>query len=255
MNRHSDIMTTRRLHRGISLIEMVIAVMIGSMVLVVVFVVYSHARRSVATMSESLERDEMSGRILQLIAQDMDRCLVDTGDVSINLQPLRLEGLVSARFIMESTLYDNQKQARPYERIVWEARYDIPTQSLILYRGHSGIVSEDKLLESQRTDEERRQLVPLCDGLTHFRIMAVAGGSPRDAYAGNVLPQQFVVSLSFAEPEQEGNEYVIPEESIVTRTIAVNRARKISYIFTEPNLAEPNVPQESTEPNEPAGDS
>ncbi len=258
MNTRSDIMTTRRLRRGISLIELVVAVMIGSMVLTVVFVVYSHARRSVAAMSESLERDELSGRILQLIAQDMDRFLVDTGDVSINLQPVQLEGLVAARLIMESTLYDNQRQARPYERIVWEARYDIPTQSLILYRGHSGIVSEDKLLESQRTDEERRQLVPLCDGLTHFQIMAVVNGSSRNAYAGNVLPQQFVVSLSFAEPQQEGSEYLIPEEYIVTRTIAVNRARTISYIFTEPNLAEPDVAEPNepgAEPNEPAGDS
>jgi hypothetical protein len=257
MKRYSDIMTTWRLRRGISLIELVIAVMIGSMVLGVVFVVYSHARRNVAAMSASLERDELSGRILQLIAQDMDRFLVDTGDVRIELQPMQFEGLVSARLIMKSTLYDNQMQAKPYETIVWEARYDIPTQSLILYRGHSGIVSEDKLLESQRTDEEREKtvLVPLCDGLTHFRIMAVVNGNPRNAYISDALPQQFVVSISFAEPQKEGNEYVIPEEYIVTRTIAVNRSRTISYIFTEPNLAEPNVPDDAAEPNEPAGDS
>jgi hypothetical protein len=249
MNGHSDIMAARRLQRGISLVELVIATMIGSMMLVAVFVMYSHSRRNVAAISAALERNELPDRILQLLARDMDRFFADTEDVSFILQPMQYEGLVSAKLIMESKLYDNQSRPRPYERIIWDARYDNTTQSLILYRGHSGLVSEDKLLESQRTEEERRQLVPLCDGLTHFEIWVVSHGRRMNAYSQNILPEQVIVSLSFAEPQKQGNEYIIPEEEIVTRTIAVNRVRKIGYIFTEPNLAEPNIPDDVPDPN------
>ena len=250
MNRYRDTAMQRKCLPGLSLVELVISVMIGSMVLVAVYTVYTHARRNVAAVSSAIERDELPDRILQLLARDFDRFFVDTEDLSFTRQAMREGGLVSARLIMESRIHDNQMRPRPYERIVWEARYDPPTESLILYRGHSGLVSEDKLLESQRTEEERGQLVPLCDGLTHFEVNAFVGGSPRNAFAGNVTPHQVVVSLSFATPELQGNQYVIPEESIVTRTIAVNRLRKIPYVFTEPVLAEIEDANDTADPND-----
>ncbi|HSV27371.1 MAG TPA: prepilin-type N-terminal cleavage/methylation domain-containing protein [Sedimentisphaerales bacterium] len=249
MNRYRNIAKRKKRPAGLSLVEMVISVMIGGMVLVAVYTVYIHALRNVAAVSAAIERDELPDRILKLLARDLDRFFVNTEDVSFVLQPMHEGGLVSARLIMESRIYDNRMHPRPHERIVWEARYDPLSESLILYRGHSGIVSEDRLLHRHRTEEERRQLVPLCDGLTHFEINAFVEGSPRNAFAGNVPPNQVVVSLSFAPPELRGDQYVIPEDSIITRTIAVNRLRKIPYIFTEPVVAELEDANDAADPN------
>ncbi len=251
MSKYANILNRRSKRHGMSLVELVIAMVIGSMVLAVVFVVYSNARRSVLTATAALERDELPDRIMQLIARDLDRFFADTEDAVFVLQPMRYEGLVSSKLIMESRLYDNQMRAKPYERITWEARYDYPTESLILYRGHSGLVSEDKLLESRRTDEEKNQLVPLCDGLMHFRITVMVNGKELDAYSVAALPQQVIVRVSFAEPQEEGGVLVIPEDQIVTRTIAVNRVRKIGYIFTEPAIADTNDTNDANDAGDP----
>jgi prepilin-type N-terminal cleavage/methylation domain-containing protein len=251
---------SQRLRRGLSLVELIVSMIIASVVLVSLFTIYSHARRDADSISTALENSELPQRILQLIAQDLDRFSADT-----EVETKRENGLVSSTFILESRIYDSLMRQLPYERIIWQTRYDAETQSMILYRGHSGLVSEDKLLESQRTPEERRQLIPLCNGLTHFEVKAFIQGSERVAYAGTETPTQVIVSLSFAEPEKKGNEYVIPPDQIVTRTIAVNRLRKIGYIFTEPNLAglgrpdepgtttEKDVTESSTDPNKPGG--
>jgi type II secretory pathway component PulJ len=244
MNRPTNIQKGR-LRQGVSLLELVIALIIAGMVLVTLFTIYSQTRRDADNISSTLERSGLSERIQQLIAQDLDRFYAVTEDVTFNLQPRLEGGLIGSSLTMESKIYDSLSRPQTYEKITWQTRYDAETRSMVLYRGHSGLVSEDKLLESQRTPEERRQLVPLCNGLTYFEIGAVAQGLKRTAYAGPILPTQVVVSLSFAPAEKRGNDYVIPPEQIVTRTIAVNRLRKINYIFTEPNLAEPNQPADS----------
>jgi hypothetical protein len=210
--------------------------------MVSLFFIYSHARQTVDSISYTLDQSQVPERILQLIAQDVDRFCADTDELVIQPELKSENGLVSSRLYLQTQIYDSMLRAVPYERVIWETRFDAETQSLILYRSHSGLVSEDSLLESQRTPEEARAFVPLCSGLTYFSITRVPTSSLG-------LPNQLVVSLSFAQPEKEGGESVIPPEQIVTRTIAVNRLRKIGYIFTEPNLAEPDT---GSEPNDTA---
>jgi hypothetical protein len=248
MNRPANIQTGRLL-LGVSLLELVIAMMIAGMVLVTLFTLYSQTRRDADTISSSLEKSGLPERILQLIAQDLDRFYGITEDVTFNLQTRPEGGLVGSSVIMESRIYDRFSSPQTYERIIWQTRYDAESQSMVLYRGHSGLIAEDKLLESPPIAEERGQLVPLCRGLTYFEIGAVVGGLKRTAYGGPVTPPQVVVSLSFAEAEKKGDEYVIPPEQIITRTITLNRLRKINYVFTEPNLAEPNLPADSNSPS------
>jgi prepilin-type N-terminal cleavage/methylation domain-containing protein len=230
------------LRRGLTLVELVISILIAGIMMVSLFAIYSHARMTADGISQSLDKSELPDRILQLIAQDVDRLCADTDDLIIQPELKSENGLVSSRLYLQSQIYDSTMKPVPYERIIWETRYDSESQSMILYRSHSGLVSEDNLLESQRTAEEARAFVPLCSGLTYFKITRIPTG-------GFGLPNQLIVSLSFAEPEKEGGENVIPPEQIVTRTIAANRLRKIGYIFTEPNLAEPG---NDGEPNAPA---
>jgi prepilin-type N-terminal cleavage/methylation domain-containing protein len=227
--------------RGLTLIELVISIVIAGIMMVSLFFVYNHACAAVDSISATLDRNELPDRILQLIAQDIDRFSADTQDLTI-IPALKTEnGLTSSSLYLESRIYNNASQAVTYEKVTWETRFDSESQAMILYRSHDGLVSEDDLLESQRTDEERRAFVPLCAGLTYFRVSRVPVGMIG-------LPNQIVVSLSFAEPQKEGDGYSIPPEQIITRTIAVNRLRKIGYIFTEPNLAEPNTVSDSNTP-------
>jgi type II secretory pathway pseudopilin PulG len=215
---------------GLTLIELVISIIIAGMLMVSIFFIYSHSRNTIDGISRSLDESQVPDRILQLIAQDIDRFCADTDELVIQPETRRENGLVSARLYLQTNVYDSMGRPVPYERVVWETRFDTETQTMILYRSHSGLVSEDNLLESQRTPEEARAFVPLCSGLTYFNIKRFPTGAIG-------LPTQLTVELSFAEPQNEGGQSVIQPEDIISRTIAVNRLRKIGYIFTEPNLA------------------
>jgi prepilin-type N-terminal cleavage/methylation domain-containing protein len=232
------------LRRGLTLIELVISITVAGMMMVALFFIYSHAQSAVDGMSRTLDQSQVPQRILQLIAQDVDRFSADTDELLMQPEVRRENGLVSSRLFMQTQIYDSMMRAVPYEKVVWETRYDAESQSMILYRSHSGLVSEDNLLESQRTPEEASAYVPLCSGLTYFSVTKTPA-------TGLGTPDQLIVSLSFAQPETEGGESVIPPEQIITRTIAVNRLRKIGYIFTEPNLAGLGT---GNEPNTPAND-
>jgi hypothetical protein len=147
MNRSTNIQAGR-LRPGLSLLELVISMTIAGMVLVTLFTIYSQTRHDANTISSSLEGSGLSERIQQLIAQDLDRFYAITEDVTFNMQPKPEGGLTGATLIMESRIYDGRSRPIPYERIIWQTRYDAETQSMVLYRGHSGLISEDKLLES-----------------------------------------------------------------------------------------------------------
>jgi hypothetical protein len=231
----------RGVRKGLTLVELVISILIASVMMVSIFFIYSHSRGTIDDISRTVDQSQVPERILQLIAQDVDRFSADTDDLTILSEVKRQNGLYSSKLTLQTQIYDGSMRPIPYEKVVWETRYDSETESMILYRSHSGLVSEDNLLESQRTPEEASAFVPLCSGLTHFNIDRF----PKTAIG---LPNQLIVSLSFAQPEIEGGEKVISPELIVTRTIAVNRLRKIGYIFTEPNLAEPA----GDEPNAPS---
>jgi hypothetical protein len=222
------------LRRGLTLVELVISILIAGMMMVSLFFIYSHSRGTIEDISRGLDQSQLPERILQLIAQDVDRFSADSDDLTILSEISRQSGLYSSKLTLQTQIYDGSMRPVPYEKVVWETRYDAETDSMILYRSHSGLVSEDNLLESQRTAEEASAFVPLCSGLTYFNIDRF----PKSSIG---LPNQLIVSLSFAQPEVEGGEKVIAPELIMTRTIAVNRLRKIGYIFTEPNLAEPDV--------------
>ena len=49
--------------------------------------------------------------------------------------------------------------------------YDYETHTLILYRSHTGMLSEDKMFEDVREESEINLVfVPICDGMTFFKI-------------------------------------------------------------------------------------
>jgi hypothetical protein len=95
--------------------------------------------------------------------------------------------------------------------------------------------------------------VPVCSGITFFKIEAMNGGEYLDKWSGR-LPPGVEVTISFAEPfETIDNSWDVYDDQKYKRTIAIDRTRKIKFKITQkpPDASEgketikdPNSPEE-----------
>lgn len=216
---------------GFSLAEMLAAMTIGSMVLVAVLSVYSRAERSAAAVTRRLDVSRTPREILQRIAEDIDRIISSGSDAEITIQNKYDHLSPTARLTISRTFKDRANKDQIFEEIIWQTSYDFESlgDGLVLYRSHSGIAAEDKVLDKDKELRDRELFVPLCGGVTFFRISAIKGREPVYKWSGP-LPSGIEVAISFAEPFKrvDGTLDVLDEEKII-RTIAVNRTRKIKF--------------------------
>ena len=90
--------------------------------------------------------------------------------------------------------------------------------------------------------------MPICDGITFFRIQVPIyrklkneQGSDdeqyeefQDEWASASLPKAIVATISFAEPlEMLDGSLDVPDEEKITRVIAIDRTRKITFVFVK----------------------
>ena len=118
-----------------------------------------------------------------------------------------------------------------FENIVWQTNYDYDSDSLVLYRQRTSEIGllEDKLLDEERENWEQALFVPICEGITFFEIKAVKNGELLDKFIGR-MPLGIQVTISFAEPFKTlTNTFDVFDEQKFTRTIAVDRTRKIKF--------------------------
>jgi hypothetical protein len=134
---------------------------------------------------------------------------------------------------IQQTIYDKDNKQLTFEEIVWQSNYDIDANSLTLYRSHSGIALEDKLLDEKRADWEKEYpFVPICTGLTLFKIQVPTSDIPQDTWTKSSLPPGIIVTISFAEPyETIIGTLDVPDSEKISRTIVINRTRKIKFIL------------------------
>jgi hypothetical protein len=98
---------------------------------------------------------------------------------------------------------------------------------------------EDKVLDSNKDDWERGLFVPICAGITFFRIKVPWGESYLDKWTSTSLPPGVEVSISSAEPfKTVGGTLDVPEEEKIIRTIAVDRTRKIKFTVEKSGTSE-----------------
>ena len=85
------------------------------------------------------------------------------------------------------------------------------------------------MLDKNKEDWEREIFVPICAGVTFFKIEAVTGNIRAERWNG-APPPGLAVTISFAEPYKrvDGTFDVLDEEKI-TRTIALDLTRKIRF--------------------------
>ena len=227
---------TSRVPSGFSLAEMLVALTIGAMVTVAVLGIYRRAENSVAAVMRKLDSSRLPGEVLQRIAEDLDNIISSSSDATIIIEN-KFENVASkmlvpaAKLAITRTIQDSGDREQKFQEIIWQSSYDFQsaTNSLTLYRSSSGLYMEDKVLEKNKDDFERELFVPICSGITFFKIIVLAGKNPIERWNGSP-PPGIMVTISFAEPYKKADgTFDVPEEEKITRTIAIDRTRKIRF--------------------------
>lgn len=218
-------------NKGFSLAEVLTALTIGSMVLVAVLSIYSRVENAAAGVTRRLDSTRLPAEILQCIAEDLDRVAGTSSDAKITIENKIVNGLQTARLRISNTFYNKQNKKQTFEEIIWQGNYDYEADNgLILYRSHSGVTAEDKLLDDQKENWEKELFVPICAGVTFFKIEARRDETLLDKWTSTELPYGIVVTVSFAEPfKQLDGTLEVPEAEKISRTIAVSKSRKIKF--------------------------
>jgi hypothetical protein len=181
-----------------------------------------------------LDSTRLSTETLQLITEDLDTITVSGPDTRITIESNKFDnGIPTARMTIRKTVYDRRNQEQTFEQIIWQTSYDYDSDAggLALYRSHTGMALEDKLLDEQRDrSESAYSFIPVCTGITYFRIQVPRGENFQDRWTSPSLPPGVTVTMSFAEPFRTVRGTLdVPEQEKITRTIAIDRTRKLKF--------------------------
>ena len=192
--------STFRCTPGFSLAEVLAALTIAAMVSVAVLGIYNRAERSAAAIVRRLDDSRLPNEVLQRIAEDLDKVLAAGNDTKILIRSKLQKGYQGAQLKITRTIKDQRNKEQTFEEITWQTSYDYDTDSLVLYRSHSGINFEDRLLYESREDWERELFIPICEGVTFFSILVPKGETFLNQWPAGTLPAGIVITISFAEP-------------------------------------------------------
>lgn len=215
---------------GFSLAEVLAAMVIASLVMVAVLGIYSRAESVAATIKRKFDSSRLPTEILQRIAEDLDQIMTSDAYTKISIKSKFEKGFPTSQLIITKTVVGDKKPMT-LENIVWQTNYDYDSDSLVLYRQRTSELGllEDKLLDGERENWEQALFVPICEGITFFEIKAVKNGELLDTFVGR-MPLGIQVTISFAEPfKTVTNTFDVFEEDKFTRTIAVDRTRKLKF--------------------------
>lgn len=236
---------TRLIREGFSLAEVLAAMTIGAMILVAILGIYTRADRMAAAVMHKLDSSRLSSEVLQRIAEDLDRIISSDKNTKITIENKFKNGFPAAKLTITRTIKDRKNTEQKFEEIVWQSLYDYesPDDGLVVYRSYSGIPMEDKILDKSKDNLELERLVPICSGVTFFQIIALKGEEPVEKW-DDVPPAGITATISFAEPFKRVNGRLdVLEEEKITRTIAIDRTRKIRFaIETAESSEDANTP-------------
>jgi len=242
---------TSRAPLGFSLAEVLTALMIGAMILVAVLGIYGRAERSAAAVMSKLDSFRLPSEVLQRIAEDLDGIISTGSRTTITIENKFKNGFRTARLVIKRTIYNSRNDEQTFEQIIWQSNYDYESNAggLVLYRSHSGIELEDKLLDKNKEDWEKELFVPICAGVTFFQIRVPQGETFVDRWTAGSLPPGIEVAISFAEPFKKADGTLdVPDEEKITRTIAIDRTRKIGFSLESRTLAEEGEKEQTSVP-------
>jgi hypothetical protein len=175
----------------------------------------------------------------------------DGSGTKVTIENKFKNGFRTARLTITRTITDSRNNEQTLKKIIWQSNYDYESDigRLALYRSHSGIELEDKLLDKNKEDWERELFVPICTGITFFEIRVPRGETFLDRWTADTLPPGVEVAISFAEPFKKVDGTLdVPEEEKITRTIAIDRTRKIRFAVEKIEFDEEELTDETSEP-------
>ncbi len=236
---------------GFSLIEILAVVVIAGMIAVAVLNVYSRAQSTIASIDTRIDSQSLPNEILQRIAEDIDRLTLPGLDTRITVAN-KFDGLYNLSQMTIITRYfdsSNPPKAQTFEKVVWQTAYDPLEDALILYRSHSGLNLADKIVDKDLAEQQRdgrELLIPVTTGITFFEIVVPRGNNLLREWRLSSLPRAISIAISLAAPQEdwETGNLVVFDEDKVTRTVAIDRTRMISYKFVRQEFT-----LDETEPN------
>lgn len=220
---------------GYSLAEVLIALVIASMIIVAVLAIFNRIQRSAQAVTEKLQETDVPSEVMQLIVEDLDR-LHQQENIRVTVENKTDHRLAISRLTLAEVYYDESQEEQEFRTVIWQADYDLLSERLILYRKHSGLDFEDKLLDSKREDDESLYpFIPVCGGLTLFKVEIPQDHDQFiDTWEKEELPHGLRISLSLETPTVSSTgELLFDDEDVVVRTIALDRTRKIAYKSTQ----------------------
>ena len=224
-----------RRRRAFTFLEMITVLTISSMIITSVIMICSRTKRAAASINRKLDGNALPKEILQRIAEDLDRLAAPGFNTSVTIENKLSNNYNIARLIIENKYYNSASTPVPktFEKVVWQSIYEPLDDALTLYRSHSGINLEDKIIDGklQQMQEAGAEIfVPICTGITYFEIFVPRGKEELKRWIQNNLPPNLVVRISLADfVENEFGEFEIPEGEIASRAIAIDRTRKIAF--------------------------
>lgn len=227
---------TRSYKRAFTLVEILAALTVGTMVLLAVLALYNRGQSGTAAVINKLESNRLPREVFQRIAEDLDRVVGEGQGTQIDILNKFQDGLSAAKLEIFRPINDAKDQQQTLEKIVWQSSIDPDSGLLTLYRSHSGIAMEDALLDNQKEPWQRELFVPICSGITFFKIEVPKdeNETPLDRWTEGI-PPAVRITMSFAQPYKTvSGTFDVPEEEKIVRTIAVDRTRRPA--FTIPSL-------------------
>jgi len=236
--------------RAFTLVEVLAAMTVGTMVLIVVMALYNRGQRASAAVIDRMESSRLPREVFQRIAEDLDRVVGAGQGTQIDILNKLQDGFSVAKIEILRNITDTKEQPQVLEKIVWQSSIDHDSGLLTLYRSHSGIALEDTLLDSQKEAWQREVFVPICTGITLFRIEIPKGETYIDRWTGEILPPAVKVTLSFAQPYKTvTGTFDVAEQDKLVRTIAIDRTRKVAFSIATSDANESNDVNEESDAN------
>ncbi|NQV32958.1 MAG: prepilin-type N-terminal cleavage/methylation domain-containing protein, partial [Phycisphaeraceae bacterium] len=188
---------------GFTLTELLVAVVVASMLLSVLLAISSHVQQSAASIEQALGEFELIQEVLQLIAEDLDTKIDPEAGTTLTVFNRMEDGYPTAKMVITTTMKNEKFEDEMLEEITWQANVDIQTNRIVLYRSHTGKILEDKLLDQRRDEvESLSPFVPVCGGLTAFRIEVHRDDEWTQQWASPELPTGIRVVMSDAQADK-----------------------------------------------------
>jgi prepilin-type N-terminal cleavage/methylation domain-containing protein len=240
---------------GFTLSEVLATMIIGSMVLIAVLNIYNKLETSAAAVNRTMNNSALPQEVLQLIAEDFDKVITTDSDTNIIIINKFSNDYNTALMVIRVLYKDATDKEQKYEEIYWQcnANSEGDANDMVLYRSYEGVVPQDKLLDKNKTASEKSVYVPICGGITYFNIKIITDKKEMETVWPGGVPNGIVVTISFAQPyKNEEGHYDVPENEKYSRTIAIDKTRKIKFDIPGDKSADVNdVPGQTNVPDKP----